>query len=150
MIRILLTLLLPISLLGQSKPPHEFVCGPDEIAFDGNDLVSYYESENILEGKKEFSLKHQGLNLHFASRANLNKFKSTPKKYLPEYGGWCAIALTQGTYARPDFSHYKVQDGKLLFFEVRAFFNGKTAWEKDPEINKIVADRKYKDLRGED
>ena len=62
---------------------------------------------------------------------------------MPAYNGWCAIALTNGTLAKPDFSQFKVQDGKLLFFEVRAFFNGKTAWEKDPDINKIVADEKF-------
>lgn len=38
---------------------------------------------------------------------------------------------------------YKIQDGKLHFFAVRAFFNGLTAWEKDPEGNKIKADSNY-------
>lgn len=121
---------------------HKYACGSDEIAFYGNDLTSYFDTK-VVQGKKEFSYSYDGLNLQFASKENLEKFKSNPNKYVPAYGGWCAIALINGTLAQPDFNQYKVQNGELLFFEVKAFFNGKTAWEKDPDINKIVADKKF-------
>lgn len=125
----------------------KYSCSPNEIAFYGNDLTTYYDGEGkLLQGKKEFSLEYDGLNLQFASNANREKFKKNPDKYLPEYGGWCAIALTSNALIQPDFNHYKVQNGELLFFEVRAFFNGKTAWERDPDINKIVADKKFGEI----
>lgn len=125
----------------------KYACSPDEVAFYGNDLVSYYDN-NVLKGKEEFEFHYDGLNLRFASQDNLSKFKNDPEKYLPEYGGWCAIALANGNLVTPDFNHYKVQNGELLFFEVRAFFNGKTLWERDPDINKIVADKKHGELFG--
>lgn len=118
----------------------------EEVSFDGNDLVSYYESDSPLKGSSKYTYQYEGLNLQFANQANLNKFKNDPDKYIPAYNGWCAIALTHGNWIRPDFNQYKVQDGQLLFFEVRAFFNGKTAWEKDPDINKLVADKKWQEL----
>jgi YHS domain-containing protein len=120
----------------------KYACTADELAFYGNDLVSYY-GNNVLKGKAEFEYNYDGLKLQFATKTNLDEFKKSPNKYLPEYGGWCAIALANGSLVQPDFNHFKVQNGELLFFEVRAFFNGKTAWEKDPDINKIVADKKH-------
>ncbi|MBV6645082.1 MAG: hypothetical protein KI790_06520 [Cyclobacteriaceae bacterium] len=140
------TLLLAFSALSQDRP--RYSCGDEAVAFDGNDLVSYYENTSVQAGSESYKLEHDGLTLLFTTNANREKFKANPDKYLPAYGGWCAIALASGTLARPDFNHYKVQDGKLLFFEVKAFFNGKTAWEKDPDINKIVADKKYNEIFG--
>ncbi|MEL7005770.1 MAG: YHS domain-containing (seleno)protein [Bacteroidota bacterium] len=121
----------------------------EDVAFDGNDLVSYYESDAPVKGSSKYSYQYQDLKLQFSNQENLNKFKSNPEKYIPAYNGWCAIALAHGNWIRPDFNQYKVQDGKLLFFEVRAFFNGKTAWEKDPAINKVVADKKWEELTNE-
>ena len=124
---------------------NQYACSADEIAFDGNDLVSYH-GETILKGKEEHAYEYQGLKLRFASWSNMDKFIENPEKYLPAYGGWCAIAVANGTLTKPDFSHFQIQDDKLYFFEVRAFFNGQTAWNRDPDINKIVADKKYEEL----
>lgn len=137
----ILALLVSAASFGQQK----YACGPNEVAFYGNDLVSYYAGQ-VLQGKKEFAFQYDGLNLQFASKANMDRFKASPDKFIPAYGGWCAIALANGMLAQPDFNQYKIQNGELLFFEVKAFFNGKTAWEKDPDINKIVADKKFKEM----
>ncbi len=118
----------------------------DEISFDGNDLVEYQNNE-VVKGKKEHSLEYDGLNLYFNSAENRNKFQSNPDKYLPAYNGWCATAVANGSLYKPNFNHFKVQEGKLLFFEVRAFFNGKTAWEKNPEIHMIQANQKFEKLK---
>ena len=136
-------LVVPFTLVGQHDLFHQ-----GEIAFDGNDIVSYYEEASPLKGKPQFEHKHaEGVVLQFANQSNLEKFVANPEKYMPAYDGWCALAIAQNSYIRPDFNTYKVQEGKLLFFEVRAFFNGKTFWEKDPDINKIVADKKYNALK---
>lgn len=118
----------------------------EEKAFDGNDLVSYFESEKPEKGLEKYSYDYDGIHLLFSSDDNRTKFKNDPDKYIPAYNGWCAIALTGGSLVQPDFNEYKIQDGKLLFFEVKAFFNGKTAWDRDPDIHKIVADKKYTEL----
>ncbi len=119
--------------------------GPDEIAFDGNDLVSYFDGQ-VQKGSQNYAYQYDGFNLRFVSKENLSKFKADPEKYMPAYNGHCAVALVRGDLIKPDFNFYKIQDGELLFFEVRAFFNGRTAWDKDPDINKIVADKKFRDL----
>jgi len=124
----------------------QYLFGPDEIALDGNDLVSYFD-EDLKKGNQNYAYKYDGLNLWFSSKENLEKFKTNPEKYMPAYNGHCAVAVARGALIKPDYNLYKIQDGELLFFEVRAFFNGMTAWDKDPDINKVVADKKYRDLR---
>ncbi len=114
----------------------------EQVAFDGFDLITYFDGEP-LEGKSTISYKYKGLNLVFDSKANRSKFIQDPEKYLPAYGGYCAIAMVYGNAVRPDFSKYKVQNGKLMFFEVKAFFNGQTHWDKDPVKNEILAEIKF-------
>ncbi len=145
--RLILTSILFTAVFVVSVAQAKYPSIQEEFAFDGNDLVSYFETNAApVKGDEQYAYQYEDLKLKFSTQENLNKFRSNPEKYIPAYNGWCAIALTHGNWIRPDFNQYKIQDGKLLFFEVRAFFNGKTAWEKDPEINKVVADKKWEEL----
>ena len=113
-----------------------------EVGFDGYDLVSYFSS--LEKGHEEFKTLFRGVELRFSSKENLNKFLSYPDKYWPAFDGWCAISLVYDVLKKPDFSHYKIQNNKIYFFEVRAFFNGLTQWEKDPTKNDIIARVHYR------
>lgn len=124
----------------------KYSSGDDEVAFDGNDLIAYHDNKVVL-GSEDYELEYDGLKLRFSSEENLWTFKSNPQKYLPAYNGWCATAVANGKLYKPNFEHFKVQDGKLLFFEVRAFFNGKTAWNKDPEKHKLLADEIFDTIK---
>lgn len=128
-----------------SAQEHTYGFHADEKAFDGNDLISYFDGK-VVKGSEKITYTYKDVKLYFSSEENRERFKKEPEKYFPAYNGWCAIALAGGTLARPDYNNYKVQDGKLLFFEVRAFFNGRTAWEKDPDINRITADAKFNEI----
>ena len=133
-----------ISSVGFSQ--HRYVQTEGEAAFEGYDLVSYFKGDSPVKGKKEFSTVYDGLNLYFANKANLDEFKRKPYDYLPAYGGYCATAVSKETFVVPNFTNYQIQDDKLLFFEVRGFFNGKTEWQKDPQLYEILADKNYKGI----
>lgn len=126
-----------------NDPKQLFKAG--EIAFDGYDLVSYYQSGPV-EGSATFSYEYEGILLHFASEENLELFKKYPDRYWPAFNGWCAISLVYKVMKKPDFTIYKIQNRKLYFFEVRAFFNGLTQWERDPVKNEILARVHYEYL----
>lgn len=130
--------ILSIVSYGQEK----YVADQGAIMLDGYDPVSYYDIVP-LKGSEEYSLEHDGRIFLFATEENLNKFKNDMGKYLPAYGGWCAISVALGSYIVPDYTMYKIQDGHLYFFQVRAFYNGRTAWDKAPEENKQKADKFY-------
>ncbi|MEL6558711.1 MAG: YHS domain-containing (seleno)protein [Bacteroidota bacterium] len=123
----------------------QYVSDGKEIAFDGYDITSYFDDKPV-KGHRMINFEYQDLNLAFSSVENRQKFIDNPEKYLPAYGGWCATAVVNGTLIEPNFSLYKVQEGKLLFFEVKAFFNGQTQWEKDPDYHKLLADAQFSSL----
>jgi len=125
---------------------HTYSCSSDEVAFDGYDLVSYF-SNKPLQGDFRYSAEFDGLKLQFATYQNLLEFNKNPERYMPEYGGWCATAVVVNKFVVPDYRMYQIQDGKLYFFEVKAFFNGKTQWNKNPEANQLVADKKFETKR---
>ena len=124
----------------------QFVSEGEDIAFDGYDLTSYFEGVPV-QGHKLISYQYQGMNLIFNTKENKKKFIDNPDKYIPAYGGCCATAVVHGSLVKPDFKLFKIQDEKLLFFEVKAFFNGQTQWEKDPGYHKLLADAQFKSLK---
>lgn len=138
-----------VALLGihTSLAQHRYSCEADDKAFGGNDLVSYF-SGKVLKGSEEYPLTYDGLLLYFASAENRAVFEQSPEKYMPSYGGWCATAVSSNVYVKPDYDMFKIQEGALYFFEVKAFYNGKTQWEKDPDIHEISATKFYRDKFG--
>ena len=138
-----LLLILMTFVLAGAQAQQKYSCTSDEIAFGGNDLVSYFDGTPTA-GIAKYATEYDGLKLQFKNYDNLLKFKKDPEKYLPKYGGWCATAVASNHYIKPDFNMFKIQDDQLLFFEVKAFYNGKTHWERNPEVNEIVADKKYR------
>lgn len=142
---LILTTILTFGVFLAGITQHRYVQTEGEAAFDGYDLVSYFKSSGPVKGKAEFKTAYDGITLYFASKANQEEFKKKPYDYLPAYGGYCATAVSNETFVVPNFSNYQIQDDKLLFFEVRGFFNGKTEWQKDPQLNEILADRHYRE-----
>lgn len=120
-----------------------YSCTGEEIAFDGYDLVSYFENAPT-KGKDEFAVEYDGLTLLFCTAKHQDAFIEDPERYMPKYGGWCSTAMALGVYNQPDYEMWEIQEGELLFFEVKAFWNGKTQWMKDPDKHLILADRYYR------
>ena len=58
------------------------------IAIDGYDTVAYFTLEKPVMGDEKFSHQHNGATWLFSSEEHLNLFKSDPKKYMPQYGGY--------------------------------------------------------------
>ena len=66
-----------------------------------------------VKGKPSIALNHDGAQWHFASTANRKAFKANPEKYTPQYGGYCAYAVSQGYTAKGEPEVWKIVDGKL-------------------------------------
>ena len=81
-------------------------------AVGGYDAVSYFQGGGV-EGSKDFATEYEGAEYRFASAENLALFQADPGKYAPQYGGYCAWAVSQGKLApgKPEFA--AVHDGKL-------------------------------------
>ncbi len=113
------------------------------IALQGYDAISYF-SQKPQKGNSKFQTTHQGIIYQFANQANLDKFKLSPEKYEPTYGGWCAYAMGEkGEKVEVDPETYKIIDGKLYLFYNAFFNNTLKTWNGDEKRLKPLADRNW-------
>lgn len=64
-------------------------------------------------GKDEYTVEWNGTTWKFASAANRDKFTANPEQYAPQYGGYCAKAMSEGNLAPVDPDAWKIYEGKL-------------------------------------
>lgn len=81
----------------------------------GYDPVSYYGTKP-LKGNPAIKAEVGGLTYLFVTVENKKAFVDNPKKYEPQYEGWCATAVAKGYKYDIDPENYKVTDGKLYLF----------------------------------
>ncbi|MEJ1995040.1 MAG: YHS domain-containing (seleno)protein [Limibacillus sp.] len=83
------------------------------LAVDGHDPVAYFTMGKPVEGSADYEYEWNGATWRFASQENLESFKADPEKFAPQYGGYCAWAVSQGYTASADPDAWKIVDGKL-------------------------------------
>jgi YHS domain-containing protein len=99
------------------------------IAVDGYDLVSYFEENKAVPGKKNFKYTFEGGNYYFASEKHLNNFKKSPQNYLPSFGGWCAYAMGKtGEKVKIDPTSFIINGNELYLFYDSMFNDTREKW----------------------
>jgi YHS domain-containing protein len=83
------------------------------VAVSGHDPVAYFTLGKPVAGSRQFSTTYQGAEYRFANARHLAAFKANPAKYAPQYGGYCAWAVSQGYTASADPKVWKIVGGKL-------------------------------------
>lgn len=83
------------------------------VAVEGYDAVAYFTQGEPTKGSKKFKTSYNGAEFRFVSAGNLALFKAEPAKYAPQFGGYCAWAVSQGYTAKGDASHWAIVDDKL-------------------------------------
>ncbi len=82
-------------------------------AVKGYDVVAYFTEGKAVKGAKQFTYEWKGATWLFANAENLAAFMDSPERYAPQYGGYCAWAVSQGDTADIDPEAWKIVDGKL-------------------------------------
>jgi YHS domain-containing protein len=85
----------------------------DGVAVRGTDVVAYFREGRALPGKPEFAHDWNGATWRFSSAANRDAFAADPERFAPQYGGFCAWAVSQGYRAPVDPDAWRMVDGKL-------------------------------------
>jgi hypothetical protein len=83
------------------------------VAIRGYDPVAYFTVGRPTVGDARFEARHQGAIFRFASAANRDAFVANPTRYAPQYGGYCAWAVSQGYTAGIDPNAWRIVDGRL-------------------------------------
>jgi YHS domain-containing protein len=98
------------------------------LALNGHDPVAYFTEGRPVAGSASFQTRYNGATWRFVSAANQAAFEADPTKYAPQFGGYCAWAVSQGYTAKGDPAHWRIVDGKLyLNYDA----NVQATWEKD-------------------
>ena len=114
------------------------------VAAQGYDVVSFFNG-TPLKGQASYSANYNDAKYVFASAENQKKFEASPDSYTPEYGGFCAIAMSENKEVNPNPKSWEVRDGKLYFFTRMLFgiIDAKRQWVKKPEELRDLADKAW-------
>ena len=71
-------------------------------AIGGYDPVAYHVHQEPREGAAQITHEWNGATWHFVSEEHRALFAANPKKYAPQFGGYCAYAVSEHYTARSD------------------------------------------------
>ena len=83
------------------------------VAAGGFDPVAYFKDGAPKDGSDAFTTDWQGAKWRFSSAENLAAFQQTPQSFAPQYGGYCAYAVSRGYTAKGEPLAWTIADGKL-------------------------------------
>jgi len=98
------------------------------LAAQGYDPVAFFTEGKPVKGSASHELKWSAAKWRFASAQSLAAFKADPAHYAPQFGGYCAWAVSQHYLAPGDPNFWKIVDGKLY---LNANARAKQLWEAD-------------------
>jgi YHS domain-containing protein len=101
------------------------------LALKGYDVVAYFSANMAQPGASDQQVDFDGMRYLFSSAQNRAAFSADPDRYLPQFGGYCAMGISRGKKFESDPTLWKVIDGKLYVFSSPA---ASDAAGKDPEI----------------
>lgn len=102
-------------------------------AIKGADAVAYFflePGDDAVIGDKNISYHYKGADWYFSTEKNRDLFVQSPEKYAPQFGGYCAFAVSHGftKSVNPDYWH--IVDNKL-YLNYNFFADRK--WKKDQQ-----------------
>ncbi len=117
------------------------------IAAQEYDVVSFFDGKPQ-KGNSLITASYDNATFYFSTEANKSKFEKSPAQFTPQYGGFCAIAMSEGAEANPNPKSWEVRDGKLYFFTRMLFgiIDAKRQWVKKPEELRDLADAAWAEM----
>ncbi len=112
------------------------------VAIQGYDPVSYFLNQPK-QGNEKISSVYDGAVYYFSSESNKVIFETTPQQYIPQYGGFCAVAVSEGKTFPINPNSYVVENEKLYLFYNGQLGNTKTQWEEDKTVRQQNADKHW-------
>lgn len=113
-------------------------------AVGGYDTVTYFTDGHPQKGSDAYSTTYMEATWYFVSQKNLDLFTANPTKYAPQYGGFCAWAVSEKNDRAPgDPTQWSIVDNKLYLNYDKEV---KSWWEKDIPTFITKADKNWPQL----
>jgi len=122
----------------QSTEPSLLNLNSKGVILDGYDPVAFFTDNKPVLGDAQFQTNYQGAIYYFANKEHLDAFMANPEKYKPQFGAYCAYAVSLGRTAPIDVNTFSIVDGRLLLQHNQRAVNG---WNKDVKGNLDLADK---------
>lgn len=84
------------------------------VIIDGYDPVAYFRENKAVKGNEQYTARYEGATYWFSTEANQNEFKDNPEKYKPQYGAFCAYAMSRDRLRPIDPTLFQIVDGRLM------------------------------------
>jgi hypothetical protein len=97
------------------RPSRAVAEGPP-LAIKGYDPVAYFTDGKPTPGQPQFAYEWDEHVWHFATEQHRDLFKADPVHYAPQFGNFCAMALSLGQVVTADPNNWLIRDGKLYVF----------------------------------
>jgi len=110
------------------------------VAINGYDPVAYFTMSKPVSGNAKYSTKWNDAIWYFSSEKNKSKFVASPEKYAPQYGGYCAYAVSLGSTASTVPEAWTIVDGKLY---LNYSLSVRSGWQSDTQGNITKADKNW-------
>lgn len=110
------------------------------IAINGYDPVAYFKSGEPVAGSKDHVAEWNGAKWLFSNDENKSAFEGNPERFAPQYGGYCAYAVSRGYTASTDPEAWTIRDGKLYLNYNKAV---RLLWSRDIPGHVASADRNW-------
>ncbi len=119
------------------------VFNTDDIAINGYDPVAYFEQGQPVEGLLDYAVNWNDAVWLFSTPEHMALFEGNPEAYAPQFGGYCAFALSKGQLAPTVPEAWTIVDGKLyLNYNLQA----RQLWSEDIPGNITKAESYWPDI----
>jgi YHS domain-containing protein len=112
--------------------------GDDRVMLGGADVTAYFTQGRYVQGSPQFKSVYEAVTFRFASAGAKKLFDAEPKKYLPQYGGYCANGTSFAIPWGGDADTFRMEGGRLYIFGGK---ESKEAFELDVPGNIKLADK---------
>ena len=116
------------------------------VAIGGYDAVAYFEDGRSIEGEKNITHEYLGAIWRFATAAHRDAFAADPERYAPQYGGYCAFAVSKGYTAAGDPDAWTIHEDKLYLNYSKSV---REQWRQDIPGNVAKADVNWPEILAE-
>lgn len=114
-----------------------YVFNTHDVAINGYDPVAYFTEGAPVAGMMKHAVKWEGVMWVFSSMANEEAFMANPRAFAPQYGGYCAYAMSKGAIAPTEPDAWTIHNDRL-------YLNYNTGvrdiWREDMVANIELAD----------
>lgn len=99
--------------------PHAFAKSLENVdgrgvGIQAYDPVAYFVDKQPKKGSAQIRSSYEGAVYYFATPEHKNDFDANPRKYVPQFGGFCAYGVSRGSVVEIDPTAFQIIDGRLL------------------------------------